>query len=1253
MSEAIGDLIKKVFSQKQSELGGIDVFCMGEAGGNSRFVAYFDSLNTERQSGALQLATGLVLTYYGDLDDDLHAQLTDPILGQFHSAGAPEFNFLPNMQAESLISSIKQLDKGTILVVADAGRLRFSNVTRYTNAGAGGDDAIGLPEDVWVPHLIELIARTSPIAKERELYVLLDVGYSRPHREALINEFETADANIVWSFIMDDQHAEIQHSIATWPQWMEKGELKQVFDSIEKLPGVGTSARTLLRAQVLVRVGLLGHAIEEIQKVEAGECKSPDVLAQLAQVAIDCGASILARNFLSLSVPGLSTREALEAALSVAQHTSDSTLESEIVHRLARNFPASSQLVRSRIRSSCLARDYAAAAEAAKLLTDGRVEEDAYIFIAQCLAVSDVPDYSDINRQIEARGAAWSMLAREAIVRDALARGLIIHALNVLEQFPIKVRVTRKGTILSLDTLLQVLMARAPKCNDWIVDTNRLQAILWIIIQYVSATPSDVHVHGRLVHLLSVEGGGSFGTPAMLAQIAKELRIKGWRTRITELDEPMSSVQVQSAEPILMQALDWMEQHSPTVFGRTRLPEHFLLGNPSQFVSTIRGFLSHFEGNVKDDGDLVAIENWLALGIAAAPHLPNTLQDLRLTNVAAVLLAQNGRQQRARDFAQQILLSAGTDPQRRRLAWSATLSIQKACGAHVEALISLACAMAIDVAVDPQDGWQEANDLTKIFRDAGLYDLAIICWEMAGSLLESIDAKKRMRVQHTSLGLSIRMKDVAHRAPHSRLELGPLLSDATDLAELVLQGNHSRKPVVVMLGQLINLAVTLKMPVAPETGATFQRLMADRGAKDPVVDAATVSMPTAEQLLAVHLKPERARFAADVANEVRNATIMAGRFISNSVSLADATHAMFAIELLADRAIAAPGWVATPAPVHALEAIDTAAEIAISASLSGASVLMIAMDRTQVLVRVDCEKGEITPAQRVPSSTFSGAALDEWKKKYPYAYADEKIANVFFLSTEALRFFALPASPILVVASTNLQCLPLHLWRLGEEFAGNNHALVAVPSLSWLRAARAVKLVDGRKKFAWLSTNSQVGQTIGMVANRLDETFKNHGVELNTNSALPTSFTGQKLVVVTAHGGTAPGGKDYFARISDEGGLSVNGEEFARSLRNVDVVVLFVCSGGRSDKNPTSETTAGMVKQLLDAGCSAVIASPWPLDPRVAYHWLPTFMDAWRDGADLAQANLQANRNVDQNFPWDFAKSLAMHCFGNPFIRYQ
>ena len=171
-----------------------------------------------------------------------------------------------------------------------------------------------------------------------------------------------------------------------------------------------------------------------------------------------------------------------------------------------------------------------------------------------------------------------------------------------------------------------------------------------------------------------------------------------------------------------------------------------------------------------------------------------------------------------------------------------------------------------------------------------------------------------------------------------------------------------------------------------------------------------------------------------------------------------------------------------------------------------------------------------------------------------------------------------------------------------------------------------------------------------MIADRLKPMFDQYGFMVDNGSTLPAAFAGATMAVITAHGGVHPDGR-YFQVVSDEGILRVTASDLASALRNIGIVILFVCSGGRSDKHPGAHTTLGLAKQILDRGCTAVIASPWPLDSRVPSHWLPEFLTLWSQGERLIEANFAANRVVDQRFSQDPARGLAMTIFGNPGLR--
>jgi hypothetical protein len=139
------------------------------------------------------------------------------------------------------------------------------------------------------------------------------------------------------------------------------------------------------------------------------------------------------------------------------------------------------------------------------------------------------------------------------------------------------------------------------------------------------------------------------------------------------------------------------------------------------------------------------------------------------------------------------------------------------------------------------------------------------------------------------------------------------------------------------------------------------------------------------------------------------------------------------------------------------------------------------------------------------------------------------------------------------------------------------------------------------------------------------------------------------LAVVTAHGDVGSDGR-FLRRISDDARLVEAPSALAAALRGVEVVILFVCSGGRIDKNPWDNSTTSLAKQLLNGGTRAVIASPWPLNVLVTYVWLEPFLKAWEQGATVLDATKAANDAVARHYGEVPQYSLAMRVYGDVLL---
>jgi hypothetical protein len=142
-------------------------------------------------------------------------------------------------------------------------------------------------------------------------------------------------------------------------------------------------------------------------------------------------------------------------------------------------------------------------------------------------------------------------------------------------------------------------------------------------------------------------------------------------------------------------------------------------------------------------------------------------------------------------------------------------------------------------------------------------------------------------------------------------------------------------------------------------------------------------------------------------------------------------------------------------------------------------------------------------------------------------------------------------------------------------------------------------------------------------------------------------LSGAKLAIITAHGGIVPEGR-FFQVVGDDADMRLTSAAISSAVRNAGIVVLFVCSAGRLDKHPMADTTTGLAKELLDRGCSVVLASPWPLNASVPAYWLPAFLDSWSRESPVIDANFEANKAVERALGNSPANCLAMTVFGDP-----
>ncbi|MHB8271991.1 CHAT domain-containing protein [Bradyrhizobium sp.] len=1152
-----------------------------------------------------------------------------------------------DLRSSSVLDLIRQQNERTAVIVTEAAAYRDETVRPHVPQGA---ESPLLRQDFWVPQFHALASAATALARNRTLYVALDANELSPSRNELSNLLMSIDrCGVLAGGKDEDPEIFLAQHVGQWDAWVRGGRLGRALRDLEQLPQSLVNQKALLRIQLMHRAGHFPQALQAIrEEMRPGRELDVTMRVKLARFAQDANASRLAAEVLDPAVSELDRLEELESALMVAHDIGSSELEQRVADRMTALFVDSPGL-RIRQRRALLASgDYAGVAASLAKETGAEARAEYYEQLAKYLSVTGVPDYHATIASAKGEAELAETL-RLACVSDALRRQLIFHAFEFLLPAPKTASLISRWQDLLLQGLERVFLLSG-QIGSLALPFERILAALIALVDNLGADPSNQTLRVRLAKLLGPSIAGVTGV-AVMASVAMKLASRPIEAEPTITPGSAGADWLAGHEPFLRSAFDWLKGEEPLVIGRTVLPKELVTVPADEFLSSVTQFLSFAPLNSRDDA--VDLHFWLTFAASVAPHSSDPDFDLRLIRLFAERLVGAGYSQLARDLAEQAVLNSTSTPRRRRLGWFTMAEVYHRCHNHLEGLVALACTLAADSKGDSEQIWQEMVALARLLRDCGLFGKARIAIQHARELIGPLGLSMRHHNRLDTLELQTGVKEMSLKG-FNRSEFERLLADAVRNGEDVLNVGESTEPAAAMLGQLLRIARSQGMAISPAADAIFAKLCDKMGGNTGTL-VRTVSADTvsAQDLLDVLKTRDEPRYSDDIGYDLHNVVMIAGQALGADKFIKNAAETSFALELLADRGVAVPGWDEAAAPPPLPSRIEEPAEIACSISQDGISVVQIGFDARGHLVRLTTTNGELRPPVRETDDVFHRERFGRWASDYPYAYGiDESTANLFYTTTADLRLSGLPEGPVIVVADASVQPFPPNIFYVDDEFAGRTRPIAAAPSLGWLRAARSIGMIGDGRLCAWISTaaSQTENQTLSMIAQRLEPSFSAYGFVVDNGAQLPAAFAGATMAVIAAHGSVHPEGR-YFQLVSDEGVLKVSAADLAGALRNVDVVILFVCSGGRSDKHPAANTTIGLAKQILDRGCQAVIASPWPLDARVPSHWLPAFLERWQNGGSLVDANFEANRVVDRKFARDPARGLAMTVFGNATLQ--
>lgn len=1147
----------------------------------------------------------------------------------------------------SVLDVIARQDERTAVIITHAASYRDDSVEPYVTPGATTPLQT---EDVWAPQLHALAVGATALARGQAIYVALDANEPSPRRPALAQLLMSVEGCGVIGFGSDDDPETVLAAhVDQWDAWIREGRLGRALTDVDALPSLLDRSKAFLRIQLLYRAGHVEQALQGV-RAELRDCRQLDASSRikLARVAQDANAVALAREVLAPAIDVIDSREDLESALATARDAGLIDLEDRAAARLQALFPGSESLTRRHLVSLLQDRNYQAAAVVARDSLGNEPQARFYETLARHLSGEQPPDYRALIAEA-AGDVALSDAYRAACARDALTRHLPLHALTLAMPLPRTDGPARRTEQVLLKTLEALLLSSSEDHGEP-VSRERFQEALLALVERLAADPGRSAIRVGLVELMQPAVAGMTGL-ALMAVLVLQLAARPVERRPGGLRGTADLEWLSEHKPFLRAAFDWMKEEGPVVIGASALPAHLLSEPADEIVSAIASYLAHAPLDAAEDES--SLLNWLALGAAVAPHSSDPDYDLRLMRLVAGKLASAGNVQQARDLGEQTLRNSVGSARRRRLGWFAMADIYARTGNHIEALLAMACTLAADDGADEEELYQEVTGVARLLRDCGLHDEAARAVEQARQLLRRLTLHDRFGHQLDTLELQLRQLRL-HTDGAGADEVAGLLDDIVANGRDVLRCQGLTAPAAAVLGQVIRFAHARGIAVPPDAQGVFDELCGyATGAFATLLRAtAAPTSPGADELLAAVQGLGTARYSDDVGFDLRNVALAASRALASDDLLDDPVATSLILDLLADRGVALPGWDEAPAPPPPPRTSKETADVARAVSRAGLSVVQAGFDENGHLVRLATVDGELGRPVREPDHVIREERVKSWAADFPFRYGvDETTPNLFYTTTADVRVSELPRGPVVVVADASLQAFPPNLLYVNGDFAGRTRPMAAAPSLAWLGQARQVDVSGDGRKCAWIPTAEDgENRTLPMIAERLAPTFDEHGFIVDRGPVLPAAFAGATLAVLAAHGGVHPEGR-FFHVVSDEGSLRVTAADVANALRNVGVVVLFICSGGRADKHPVANTTLGLAKRIVDRGCQAVVASPWPLDARVPSHWLPTFLRELTCGSTLIEANFRANQVVDRRFAGDPARGLAMTVYGTPELR--
>lgn len=1162
-----------------------------------------------------------------------------------------------SLEVEDLVRTIEGRSQDGLIVVAEASRYQDTGIEVLQAYGA---TATRLPEDRWTPHVTALLRRLAMAVEGTKRYVLVHVD-GLPARKPSNQEqlFSVPNTSVFSITIEDDPDEVVAARSADWASMAVQGRLADVAAELEQR-NFSESTRLHTLTYLAVRTGKKREALGLLRQLQPHlKTLIPEISVQAALFALRFGDEDLADELLPKSPDGVSDPLWLEAGLEAATSLEDNQRIAVFDERLAVLVPGSAALRENRDRRLLMNCQETKSGSEQRFTTAGFTKN--HLELQERLSESE-PDYKATIEAARDWGQEWLELAVVCCAIHARTVGHFREAADAASVVTTSTVYGRQATQVLLYSVRSMLLRELVPEDEH----DHYRRLFHAAFKYLARFPADEVVRTHLISLLSVDSCGDQGVPlvalTMLDLVERGIAMPSRESVYTTAAADLTREDVKTS---IANAIRWLGEKGGAEPGVTVIPPELVVASPDDVIKAVAQLVQISSGRQGEDVDLDFMEKLVIVACTVCPHATEERDaDIRLLRLLAGNFAVAGQYQRARDLAEQILLMGQASPVRQRLAWSAYADVYHRCRNHMVALVGMACALATDVVLPKADTWHEVYTIHRILRDLNLFDIARQFLPAMKTLLSDLgyDPETDLRVVAADLAIQL-----MQRGKDSLDGLQSLLGRISAATENALGDRNQLFPLAILLGQACNKVQAAGGDVPPATQDILAAALQSVGNKvATTIKAVSAEKPSAQDVLAMFRDVQRANFGADVALDISHAGLTARRLLDGSPrdSVA-AVESAFAIELLADHSLKLHSGAAGMT-------VDWPTQYAFELNDAGCDVVFMGMDDAGELVVIHIGGREVMAIEQPRNAKTFRRRFDAWLAKFPreYGYVDTRDGNSTFYQTMEELDVRLPHSKrLVVVAEPALQQLTANLVVMQPVdgglgfFAGRDSSIGAVPSLTWLAAARNAPRSRKTVYKAWISAQLEAGldenedasdeprrvEPLDVVLQRLSGSFEEFGFQVDVGRRLPKDMETAGLAVVTAHGDLSRDGR-FLRRISDDAKLVEAPSALASALRGVELVVLFVCSGGRIDKSPWDNSTTSLAKQLLNGGTRAVIASPWPLNVLVTYVWLEPFLKAWEQGDTVLDATKVANDAVSKHYGEVPQYSLAMRVYGDVLL---